>query len=326
MSNIKTIEKEIEKILIKDKRSWVRLFELIREVEIGTLWKPEHQSFTRWIRHLAYESGVTESLIWKRKKAGEIYSDYQKRAIEKGIAVPRIEDVEVSPDNFELVEKISQGNKEIKDDLMGKVLQKDLKRSDLLSAWRSVKTIRQGEEGNIIKKNSHSEVGRSEKEKELAISVTDIAVSLTYSSWLNNFSDLNLDTLVTHSYKKVYKLLPKFSFYSSLTDRLHKIDFLLIENHTSQPHQLHLHSIEVILSEEELQQSFSSRHYQPHMNYLWIAIPSLLIEEIGPKISEDYGLLEISEEKLISVCRNAPYNSVPTNKLDIIQEGLIKVL
>lgn len=63
MANIKTIEEEIEKILIKDKRSWVRLFELIREVEIGTLWKPEHKSFTRWIRHLAYESGVTESLI-----------------------------------------------------------------------------------------------------------------------------------------------------------------------------------------------------------------------------------------------------------------------
>ncbi|MFD1902709.1 hypothetical protein GQR36_26460 [Enterococcus termitis] len=71
MSNIKIIEEEIEKILIKDKRSWVRLFELIREVEIGTLWKPEHKSFTRWIQHLAYESGVTESLIWKRKKLGK---------------------------------------------------------------------------------------------------------------------------------------------------------------------------------------------------------------------------------------------------------------
>lgn len=90
MANIKMTEEEIEKILIKDKRS--------------------------------YESGVTESLIWKRKKAGKIYSDYQTRAKNKGIAVPRIEDVEVSPDNFELVEKISQGNTGIKDDLMEKVL------------------------------------------------------------------------------------------------------------------------------------------------------------------------------------------------------------
>ncbi|WP_242586819.1 hypothetical protein [Candidatus Enterococcus ikei] len=152
MKNIKMIEEEIEKILIKDKRSWVRLFELIREVELDALWKPEHLSFTRWIRHLAYESGVTESLIWKRKKAGEIYFDYQTRAKKKGLSVPRIEDVEVSPDNFELVEKISQGNKDIKDDLMDKVLHRELKRSDLLSAWKSVKTIRQNEPGSIIKK------------------------------------------------------------------------------------------------------------------------------------------------------------------------------
>ena len=218
MMNIKTIEEELERILIKDKRSWVRLFELIREVEMGTLWKPEHKSFTRWIQHLAYESGVTESLIWKRKKAGEIYYDYQKRAKKNGITVPRIEDVEVSPDNFELVEKISQGNKEIKDALMEKVLQRELKRSDLLNAWKSVKTIRQNDEGSIIKKNSHSEVGRSEKEKGLALSASDIAVSLTYSSWLDHFSDSSTEAVMTHPQRKFYKLLPKFSFYSSITD------------------------------------------------------------------------------------------------------------
>lgn len=49
MTNIKMIEEEIEKILMKDKRSWVRLFELIKEVELGALWKEEHLSFTRGI-------------------------------------------------------------------------------------------------------------------------------------------------------------------------------------------------------------------------------------------------------------------------------------
>ncbi|MDA9472236.1 hypothetical protein [Enterococcus sp. 5H] len=323
MSNIKSIEEEIEKILVKEKRSWVRLFELIREVELGALWKPEHSSFTRWIRHLAYESGVTESLIWKRKKAGEIYSDYQKRARKKGISVPRIEDVDVSPDNFELVEKISQGNKEIKDDLMEKVLQRELKRSDLLSAWKSVKTIRQNDGASIIKKNSHSEVGHSEK--ELALSVTDIAVSLTYSSWLNHFSVFNSDAIVTRTQRKVYKLLPNFSFYSYLTDRSHTIDFLLMENHTSKPHQLNLHSIEVVLSEEELHCSFNSRKYQQHVNYLWIAIPSIIIEKIGPKISEDYGIIEVRDRKVATIWRNSLY-SVATNKLDLLQEALIQII
>ena len=326
MTNIKIIEEEIEKILIKEKRSWVRLFELIREVELGALWKPEHLSFTRWIRHLAYESGVTESLIWKRKKAGEIYSDYQTRAKKKGIAIPRIEDVDVSPDNFELVEKISQGNKDIKDDLMAKVLHRELKRSDLVSAWKSVKTIRQDDQGSIVKKNNHSEVGGSEKEKEIALSVSDIAISLTYSSWLDHFSTvISMNNLAIHSQKKVYKLLPNFSFYSSLSDRSHTIDFLVLENHTSNPHQLNLHSIEVVLSEENLHRSFNSRQYQQHMNYLWIALPSSLIEGSGSKISDDYGILNISEEKIISIQRSSPYSKV-SNKIDIYQTALIKCL
>ncbi|OTN83826.1 hypothetical protein A5819_003645 [Enterococcus sp. 7E2_DIV0204] len=325
MKNIKTIEEEIEKILIKDKRSWVRLFELIREVELGALWKPEHLSFTRWIRHLAYESGVTESLIWKRKKAGEIYFDYQTRAKKKGLAVPRIEDVEVSPDNFELVEKISQGNKDIKDDLMDKVLHRELKRSELLSAWKSVKTIRQNEPGSIIKKNSHSEVSCSEGEKEIALSVSDIAISLTYSSWLNNFSDVNMNSLTTHAQKKVYKLFPNFSFYSSITDRSHTIDFLVIENSTSNSHQLNLHSIEVILSEEDLHRSFNSKQYQQHMNYLWIAIPSLLVEKLEPKISDDYGIIEVGTKEVATIWRNSLYTT-ETNKLDLLQTILATIL
>lgn len=44
--------------------------------------------------------------MWKIKKAGEIYFDYQDR----GVNVPNIEDVEFSLDNFELVEKINQRN------------------------------------------------------------------------------------------------------------------------------------------------------------------------------------------------------------------------
>ncbi|MBO0469920.1 hypothetical protein JZO66_05145 [Enterococcus sp. DIV0242_7C1] len=137
----------------------------------------------------------------------------------KGVTVPRIEDVDISPDNFELVRK-------------------------------SVKTIRQEDEGSIIKKNSHTEIGYSREEQHLALSVADIAISSTYNSWLKDFSNLNVDLLTSTSQKKIYKLLPNFSFYSSLSDRVQTIDFLLLENHTSEPHQLNLNSIEVVLSEE----------------------------------------------------------------------------
>lgn len=66
--NLRKIEHEIEEILSKDTHSWVRLYELIREVEYNKLWCNEYSSFTQWIKHLAYVAGVTESLIWKEKK------------------------------------------------------------------------------------------------------------------------------------------------------------------------------------------------------------------------------------------------------------------
>ncbi|MDT2169143.1 hypothetical protein P7G45_13065 [Enterococcus faecalis] len=162
--NLRKIEHEIEEILSKDTHSWVRLYELIREVEYSKLWRNEYSSFTQWIKHLAYVTGVTESLIWKRKKAGEIYFDYQQRARSRGVSVPNIEDVEVSPDNFELVEKISQGNSQIKDELMQQVLAKDIKRSDLVNTWSTIKTIQAKEGGGIVKKNRYSKIDSSDEQ------------------------------------------------------------------------------------------------------------------------------------------------------------------
>lgn len=52
--NLRKIEHEIEEILSKDTHSWVRLYELIREVEYNKLWRNEYSSFTQWIKHLAY--------------------------------------------------------------------------------------------------------------------------------------------------------------------------------------------------------------------------------------------------------------------------------
>lgn len=88
----------------------------------------------------------------EKKKVGEIFFDYQQRVAGRGVSVSNIEDVEVSPDNFKLVEKISQGNSQIKDELMQQVLAKDIKRFDLLNTWATIKTIQAKEGGGIVKK------------------------------------------------------------------------------------------------------------------------------------------------------------------------------
>ena len=242
--NLRKIEHEIEEILAKDTHSWVRLYELIREVEFNKLWRNEYSSFTRWIKHLAHISGVTESLIWKRKKAGEIYFDYQQRAACRGVSVPNIEDVEVSPDNFELVEKISQGNNQIKDELMQKVLAKDIKRSDLLNTWSTIKTIQAKEGRGIVKKNRYSKIDSSD---EQIFTISDFSFALSDSSWLQSTNNSY------HKGKSVYKLVSDFSFYSSLLMRQVTLDFLLLENVSSKyTQELNTHNIEIVFSDNKL--------------------------------------------------------------------------
>ncbi|EGO9003098.1 hypothetical protein D2A91_14130, partial [Enterococcus faecalis] len=259
--NLRKIEHEIEEILAKDTHSWVRLYELIREVEFNKLWRNEYSSFTRWIKHLAHVSGVTESLIWKRKKAGEIYFDYQQRAEGRGISVPNIEDVEVSPDNFELVEKISQGNNQIKDELMQQVLAKDIKRSDLLNTWSTIKTIQAKEGGGIVKKNRYSKIDSSD---EQIFTISDFSFALSDSSWLQSTNNSY------HKGKSVYKLVPDFSFYSSLLMRQVTLDFLLLENVSSKyTQELNTHSIEIVLSDSNLNNIILN----PKTNYSWIVVP-----------------------------------------------------
>ena len=59
------------------------------------------------------------------------------------------------------------------------------------------------------------------------------------------------------------------------------------------------------------------------MNYLWFAIPSVKIADIGFKISGEYGILEVKEGMVTSVCREVPYVEA-SSKIDVYQEALIK--
>ncbi|EGO5024454.1 hypothetical protein ACP3C4_002924 [Enterococcus faecalis] len=309
--NLRKIEHEIEEILSKDTHSWVRLYELIREVEYNKLWRNEYSSFTQWIKHLAYVAGVTESLIWKRKKAGEIYFDYQQRSAGRGVSVPNIEDVEVSPDNFELVEKISQGNNQIKDELMQKVLAKDIKRSDLVNTWSTIKTIQAKEGGKIVKKNRYSKIDSSDKQ---IFTISDFSFALSESSWLQSTNNSH------HKGKSVYKLVPNFSFYSSLLMRYITLDFLLLENVSNKyTQELNTHSIEIVLSDSNLNNIILN----PKTNYSWIVVPEDILSLAYKIIPEEIGLLKILSERKIQVVKPAKLNN-ETSKLDILQAFIVK--
>lgn len=246
----------------------------------------------------------------EKKKAGEIYFDYQQRAASRGVSVSNIEDVEVSPDNFELVEKISQGNSQIKDELMQQVLAKDIKRSELLNTWATIKTIQAKEDGGIVKKNGYSKIDSSD---EQIFTISDFSVALSDSSWLQSAKNSY------HKGKSVYKLVPNFSFYSSLLMRSVTLDFLLLENVSSKyTQELNTHSIEIVLSDKNLKNIILN----PKTNYSWIVILEDILPLASKEISKGIGVLKISDKRKIQIIKPAAHN-IETSKLDILQAFII---
>ena len=74
--NLEKIEVELSNIAKKDKQNWSNFYVLLKEVETKKLWEGNFNSFTAWVKHFARESGMKESIIWNRKRAGEVYERY----------------------------------------------------------------------------------------------------------------------------------------------------------------------------------------------------------------------------------------------------------
>ncbi|WP_236548148.1 hypothetical protein [Enterococcus faecalis] len=134
------------------------------------------------------------------------------------------------------------------------------------------------------------------------------------SSWLQS---------TNNSYQKgksVYKLVPEFSFYSSLLTRQVTLDFLLIENVSSKYIQeLNTHSIEIVFSDNKLNNIILNTK----TNYSWVVAPEDILLLASKKLPEGIGLLKISDKRKIKIVKPAAHN-IETSKLDILQAFIVK--
>ena len=146
------IEKELQSVIEEDKKSWIRVYELMAAVESKKLYRKDYTSYTQWVNKIAADMHVHVSLLWRRKKAGAFYSEYQERMRKKGKQV-YFGDIEgVSPDNLVIAEKIAGSNTKVADQLIEKIQHGELKRKDLSNALAAVRRSR-AEKGISAPKN-----------------------------------------------------------------------------------------------------------------------------------------------------------------------------
>lgn len=325
---LKKIEEDLAKIIQKDKASWVELYRLMQQVQDEKLWQEAgHQSFTVWVRALAITNHIHESLLWKRKNAGSIYAGYQERAAVQGRRTVPMEALNVSPDNFELVKKIAQGNLKEQDELIDKVVDQSITRKDLKSTWQTVQALRESQGISATKKNHHDNQEKNEqtKLKEPELDAAQVAISLNQRNWLSE----TFGTLYEQSQKnsrRIFRSLAELPVYTGTSSYSRRIDLLIIENMTQEEaYQLNLHAIEIKVSRSDLLHDQKMSEYTDFVDYFWLAVPETLQADAETQLLPEWGLLVIDSNNHMQV-KQKPNRLKPNKKEATLQTALLKVL
>lgn len=322
IDTIDAIENELETLLSADKKSWVRIYELMDSVEKEKLYTDKFSSYTKWVNALADKAHVHVSLLWNRKKAGRVYAAYEERAKERGRTVPSMNAIQVSADNFNLIEKIAGNNTDVADDLIDKVLQGHMKRSDLKNAWRTVKADREASGKKIVRVNAYDK--ESVDVKTETITAADIVLALSRRNWLIN----NVDTYTDRYTVSKYRVLTEFAVQTGTSHHARRIDALILENRTveaEKAYNVHIHAVEIKVSKHDLLSDHKMQEYTDYADFFWIAVPEELKADAESIMLSNWGLITIDNEKKLHVIKKAELHDAIFRD-QTIETALIKIL
>lgn len=337
MANILEIENELETLLSADKKSWVRIYELMETVDTEKLYEGKFSSYTGWVNALADKVKVHVSLLWSRKKAGKVYAAYEERAREKGCSVPKMDEIKVSADNFNLIEKIAGKNTEVVDELIGKVLHGEMKRSDLKNAWATVKADRNASGVKAVRVNGYDKEDVEISEDK--IRAADIVLALSNSDWLADIDGIddkdsadnkdNKDSFrnIIHTHFK-YKLMTEFAVQTGSSRHARRIDALVLENLTvkkEQNYNVNIHAIEIKIDKNDLLSDHKMQEYTDYADYFWIAVPENLQEFAKEIMLPTWGLMIIDEKKRLKIIYKAERNDAVFRN-ETLETALVKLL
>lgn len=318
---IDVIENELETLLSADKKSWVRIYELMDSVEKEKLYTDKFSSYTKWVNALADRAKVHVSLLWNRKKAGRVYAAYEERAKERGRTVPSMNAVKVSADNFNLIEKIAGNNTEVADELIDKVLQGDMKRSDLKNAWNTVKADREASGKKSVRVNGYD---KGIDVKTETITAADIVLALSRPNWLKN----SIDTYTDRYTQSKYRVLTEFAVQTGTSHHARRIDALVVENLTvaaEKAYNVHIHAVEIKVSKHDLLSDHKMQEYTDYADFFWIAVPEELKADVESIMLNDWGLITIDDKKELHVVKKAELHDAIFRD-QTVETALIKIL
>lgn len=319
MSSIKEIETELSNIVRQDKKSWTHFYTLMKEVEEQELWRAAGQnSFTAWVKNFCINNKIHESIIWSRKKAGKVYERYAEEQKKKGIKVPSIESVNVPADTLVLLDKISSKAPEIATSLTEKALNRELSRSDLREAYKSIREKSDGSPAAAADPKATPKENAAE-----IVTATKIVSALTNEEWLGRRKEKKY--FKTSFERDKYKSFTEFPVYTGTTRKSRRIDVLVAENLTSENvWDLNIHGIEIKVSKSDLEKDQKFSEYSEFVDFMWLAIPEDLIECAKHNKFNSCGIIVIKNGKAKILEQAKKLN--PLEKIETLTSIALKLL
>ena len=294
------IEDKLGALVASDKKSWVEIYRILDATERFAIWAGTYRSFTQWLKAFAEKNGVHESLLWKRKKAGSFYARYEDRRRAEGKSVVAMKDVSVSPDNFEIIERIAQGNEEIEDELVEKTLRGDMGRSDLKAAWAHVKE----QKGTTLRSNAYTPFSQPDiqtRPEDVLTAAAIVTFIQSNNEWIKRPSvgqEDHIDKYRRGKYresrfkKPIYKCLPEFPAETGTSRHNRRIDMIVLENiSTGDYSEIRLRGIEIKVSKSDLINDHKMTEYKSFCDYLYFCVPEELFKEAEDTTPESVGIL-----------------------------------
>lgn len=301
-NELQNIEAQLTTIITTNKKAWVEIYKLLKIIETRELWRITSYTFTGWLKSFSERNKISISLLWRIKQAGKFYEEFQNRNTDKDI--PNLSNVKLPVESLNLIERIAGSNEEIADNMMNRLLNKEISIKDLRSAWETTKAERK-----LATPPTHDLTKEEKIQLAHQISAKDIAIALSNANWIpkeiiptQQFYNTNFKFKEN---KNKYYLVTDFPLQTK-HNKIHRLSLMCAETHTisstEKATNLHLHAITIIT-----EKGFDTSIFEItklYADFSWIAVPYTLENSIIDFLPDYYGLISMqSDQKTLKIIK-----------------------
>ena len=324
--NLADAEQLLDQILQQKKKQWWTIYRILKDVRDTDAFAGEYKSFTSWVNHYSKQRKVTGAIIWRYYKGGRYYEEMDACKRKMGAALDFKAET-LSPDNMELISRITRQDPEKGAELAVETVKGHLGRGELQRMWKTEKAFRAAQDEKVSLKNGYDRYKETENDEapteqtpESQISAHDIVTALSRGpEWLPG-----IVTDKPHFCRNQYLCVPEFPV--RVPGSTLRMDLLILENHTvpasESDFELKLHGIEIKVSKSDLERDMKMQEYTTFVDDFWLAVPADALELVNAaqdRIEENpgWGLMLIHEDGSIEVDTAADGAQMKKNDDDV---------